>query len=145
MEGNICSPRGGEMKIHATLLIAMFSLTGCVRMSCMSPSCLGEEAYNNLMFPKPYGAHWVKEGMTRESRLQDYESCGGNKWLNSGFPDAVIRAETWSTDLVSTHSYNKDLLNNPQAEARLGKKRMICMQEKGYVWQESCDARCLYP
>ncbi len=94
---------------------------------------------------KPYGDHWVKDGMTRESRLQDYESCGGNKWLNSGFPDVVIRAETLPTDLVSTHSYNKDLIDNPLAEARLGKKRMICMQEKGYVWLESCDARCLYP
>ncbi len=94
---------------------------------------------------KPYGAHWIKEGMTRESRLQDYESCGGNKWLNPGFPDAVIRAETLSTDAVSAQTYNKDLINNPQAEARLGKKRMFCMLGKGYVWLENCDARCLYP
>jgi hypothetical protein len=94
---------------------------------------------------KPYGAHWVKEGMTRESRLQDYESCGGNKRLNPGFPDAVIRAETLSTDTVSAQTYNKDLINNPQAEARLGKKRMFCMLGKGYVWLENCDARCLYP
>ena len=94
---------------------------------------------------KPYGAHWIKEGMTRESRLQDYESCGGTKSFQGGFPDAVIRAETQPTDVVSTQSYNNELIDNPQAEARLGKKRMICMFGKGYVWLDSCDARCLYP
>lgn len=94
---------------------------------------------------QPYGAHWIKDGMTRESRLQDFESCGGNKWLNPGFSDAAIRAETRPEDAVSAHLYNKDLINNPQAEARLGKKRMLRMQERGYFYLEKCDSRCLYP
>jgi hypothetical protein len=138
------------MKFLLLAVTACMVLSGCYA-SCATGDPLGlftycpKESYEALMHPKPYGAHWVKDGMTRESRLQDYESCGGNKWLNSGFPDVVIRAETLPTDLVSTHSYNKDLIDNPLAEARLGKKRMICMQEKGYVWLESCDARCLYP
>lgn len=121
----------------------IFLLTGCFVSELGSMS--GKERIEYLKSIKPYGAHWIKDGMTRESRLQDYESCGGNKRLNPGFPDAVIRAETLSTDVVSTQPYNKDLLDNPQAEARLGKKRMVCMLEKGYVWLENCDARCLYP
>jgi hypothetical protein len=104
-----------------------------------------KEAYEKLMHPKPYGAHWIKEGMTREMRLQDLESCGNSKSLNPGFTDAMIRAETLPNDVVSPRSYNKDLIDNPQAEARLGKKRMLCMQSKGYSWLEQCDARCLHP
>jgi hypothetical protein len=78
-------------------------------------------------------------------RLQDLESCGNSKSLNPGFSDALIRAETLPTDVVSPRSYNKDLIDNPQAEERLGKKRMFCMQAKGYSWLEQCDARCLHP
>jgi len=27
---------------------------------------------------KPYGAHWVKAGMTNEQRLTDWTRCGGD-------------------------------------------------------------------
>src|SRR5574343_205841 len=37
-----------------------------------------KEAYEKLMHPKPYGAHWVKEGMTREGRKHDFKECGGD-------------------------------------------------------------------
>lgn len=94
---------------------------------------------------KPYGVHWIKDGMTREMRLQDLESCGNSKSLQPGFSDALIRSETLPTDAVSQRSYDKNLINNPQAEARLGKKRTACMQSKGYKWLEQCDARCLHP
>ena len=40
MERNFCSSGGSKMKFHVKLLMAMISLTGCVRMTCMSPSCL---------------------------------------------------------------------------------------------------------
>ena len=122
------------MKKLLVLFLTMICLSGCLeRIGKIDRSI------------KPYGAHWIKEGMTQEKRLQDLEYCGNSKSLNPGFSDALIRAETLTTDVVSSRSYNKDLIDNPQAEARLGKKRMICMQSKGYSWLEQCDARCLHP
>ena len=35
-----------------------------------------KEAYERLKYPKPYGAHWIKEGMTKESRREDIAECG---------------------------------------------------------------------
>ena len=116
------------------VILATICLTGCLER-------IGQ-IDRNL---KPYGAHWIKDGMTREMRLNDLESCGNSKSLSSGFSDALIRAETLPTDVVSQRSYDKNLIDNPQAEARLGKKRMACMQSKGYSWLEQCDARCLHP
>ena len=115
------------MKTYAALLMAMISLTGCIRMTCMSPSCLGEETYNNLMHPKPYGAHWIKHGMTRESRAVDWLQCGGGERLNDGY-------ERQSG--ITTKEYFEGL--------ELHRKRIrSCMNAKGYDWIEQCDARCL--
>ena len=122
------------MKKLLVMFLVMICLSGCLER-------IGKIDRNI----KPYGAHWIKEGMTREIRLQDLESCGNSNSLDSGFSDALIRAETLPTDLVSPRSYNKALIDNPQAEARLGKKRMFCMQEQGYFWLEQCDDRCLHP
>ena len=115
------------------------SLVGC------GTQVLSGAAAEILMYPTPYGAHWIKEGMTRETRLQDLASCGNSRSLSPGFPDALIREETLSTDAASPRSYNKDLIDNPQAEERLGEKRMLCMQAKGYRWLDNCDISCLYP
>ena len=126
------------MKIHATLLIAMISLAGCVRMTCMSPSCLGEETYNNLMNPKPYGARWVKEGMARESRKMNWVACGGENDLKD-------------------HYERKPGLTNKEffdgLEAYRNQLR-TCMKGKGYTYrnpsmlgvEDECNAGdCLYP
>ncbi len=117
------------MKIHAKLLIAMISLTGCIRMTCMSPSCLGEETYNNLMHPKLYGAHWVKEGMTRESRLGDFVQCGGRADLREGYE-------------MTQGQSNKDFFDGFKAHVY---QVSNCMKSKGYTDLDKCDARCLYP
>lgn len=42
----------------------------------------------------PYGARWVKEGMTRESRRVDWMACGGAADLKSGFRK-WIQPEPW--------------------------------------------------
>jgi len=41
-------------------------------------------AYDRLKHPKPYGAHWIKENMTKESRRTDISACGekGNDIVN---------------------------------------------------------------
>ena len=109
--------------------MAMISLTGCIRMSCMSPSCLGEETYNNLMHPKPYGAHWVKDGVTRESRLGDFVQCGGDANLRHGYG---MKNGQSTKDFFDGFNAHIDQLSN-------------CMKDKGYIWLEKCDARCLYP
>ena len=118
------------MKTYTALLMAMISLTGCIRMTCMSPSCLGEETYNNLMHPKPYGAHWVKDGMTRESRLSDFVQCGGGADLRENY------AEWLSTIPYETYSAGKTQHIRTISD---------CMKSKNYAWQDSCDTRCLYP
>ncbi len=87
----------------------------------------------------PYGARWVKEGMTRESRLADWVTCGGGSDLRDGFRD-WIQPETWESFW-------------PQKEAR-SKKTWACMQSKGYDYKnpqlpgkvDECTAQiCLYP
>jgi len=135
------------MKTISKIIISitvLLSLTGCLYGQCINGSCAFERA-EIIANIKPYGAHWIKEGMTRETRLQDLASCGNSRSLSPGFPDALIREETLSTDAASPRSYNKDLIDNPQAEERLGEKRMLCMQAKGYRWLDNCDISCLYP
>jgi hypothetical protein len=115
------------MKKFLMLLITMISLTGCIRMTCMSPSCLGEETYNNLMHPKPYGAHWIKDGMTKESRIVDWLECGGGENLSDGYErkSGITNKEYFD----GLNSRRKQLRN--------------CMDSKGYNWIEQCDTRCL--
>ncbi len=128
------------MKTLITLLITMISLTGCIRMTCMSPSCLGEETYNNLMHPKPYGAHWIKDGMTRERRRFDLVACGS--------PNGEV--VEFSQDQLSREK-NPNEPNGAAAYLRLRDKVGACMQSKGYMpvgdlqFLGGCDARCLYP
>jgi hypothetical protein len=126
------------MKKFLTLLISMISLTGCIRMTCMSPSCLGEETYNNLMHPKPYGARWVKDRMTKESRRSDFVQCGGSENLSEGYErQSGVSAKEFIDGLNSRRS-----------------QLWTCMEARGYVYrnpsrpglEDECNAgACLYP
>lgn len=78
---------------------------------------------------KPYGAHWVKEGMTREGRVTDWLECGGSVGLNDGYE---------RTSGMSNKNYF-DGLNLRRKQIR------ECMDARNYQWIEQCDARCLYP
>ena len=42
---------------------------------------------------KPYGAHWIKEGMTRESRQTDLVACGALNGEKVEFPQDQIFKE----------------------------------------------------
>jgi hypothetical protein len=86
-----------------------------------------KEAYEKLMHPKPYGAHWIKEGMTRESRSADWLQCGGATGLNDGYE---------RKSGLTTNEYFDGL--------DFQRKRIrSCMDGKGYLWIEQCDTRCL--
>jgi len=77
----------------------------------------------------PYGARWVKAGMTRESRLSEFMQCGGYENLREGFE---IQPNQPTTDFFK--GYNAHVT---QVSA--------CMRSKGYSYLEQCDARCLHP
>ncbi len=89
---------------------------------------------------KPYGAHWVKDGMTRESRRFDLVTCGS--------PSGEV--VEFSQDQI-TKEKNPSEPNDIAAYLRLRSKVGVCMQGKGYTpvgdlqFLGGCDARCLYP
>ncbi len=93
----------------------------------------------------PFGARWVKEGMTRESRLADWVGCGGGSNLQDGFREPNL-SEPYSSYWPMHENHRYDL--------------WACMRSKGYEYfnkgfeyeypkldgkSERCDARCLYP
>jgi hypothetical protein len=114
-------------------VLVMILLSGC------NTQVITGEAAERLRHPYPYGARWVKEGMTRESRLADWVACGGGGDMSDGFRD-WIQPETWDSFW-------------PQKEAH-SKKTWACMQSKGYDYKnpqmpgkvDECTAQtCLYP
>lgn len=109
---------------HSFLIWLSFLLSGCCTLECVAP--LGPS--------QPYGAHWIKDGMTKESRRADIAACGakGNESVN--FLPHEIEAAKHPEDF-----------NNVMAESRLTKKWAECMRNTGYVYLEYCDNRCLYP
>jgi hypothetical protein len=123
MEGNFHHLKGIKMKISIYLSIFL-SLSGC---GIGGHWMTGDPSAGKNV--KPYGAHWVKEGMTREARKNDWIQCGGAQGLNDGYE---------RTSNIS----NKDFFDGLNLHR---KKIRSCMDGKGYRWKEQCDASCLYP
>jgi hypothetical protein len=73
---------------------------------------------------KPYGAHWVKEGMTQEQRLDDIAQCGSGRSLFVGFGAIKLKAERRDGET-----------SDFAAEERLSKAWSKCMEAKGYRYQ----------
>lgn len=89
-----------------------------------------KDAYEKLMHPKPEGAHWIKEGMTRERRRDDYKECGGDSiTFKSGYERQHDQTTADYFDGLKKHTL----------------KVYSCMRAKDYIYLEQCDARCLYP
>jgi len=116
------------MKLINSLLIALSAstLNGCLYGQCMNGPCALEHS-RIVKSIKPYGAHWVKEGMTRESRIADWLQCGGAQGLSDGYEHQSG---------MSNNEFFKGLGVHRQ-------KIRACMDEKGYNWIENCDASCL--
>ncbi|MDO9281890.1 MAG: hypothetical protein Q7T88_05870 [Methylotenera sp.] len=109
---------------HSFFIWLSLLLGACCTLECIAP----------LTPSQPYGAHFIKEGMTKESRRVDIVACGayGNESVN--FSPSQIQAAKHPNDP-----------NDFKAEERLNKQWSSCMRAKGYVYLEYCDARCQYP
>jgi len=97
------------------------SLVGC------GTQVLSGAAAEILMYPTPYGAHWIKEGMTRETHLSDWIQCGGSADLGDGVE-------------VKSGMTNKEFYDGLRAHRTHIRS---CMDSRGYAWIETCDQRCL--
>jgi hypothetical protein len=115
----------------------------CVFLSILVAGCNTQTvtgaARERLVQPTPYGARWIKEGITRENRKIDWVKCGGGADLQDGF-------RRW-VDPESRKSYF-DSLDRHEHHLR------TCMQSKGYTYRnpqmpgkadECDDGACLYP
>ena len=116
-----------------TLLSLTFMLSGCLYGQCMNGPCALEHSAI-LKSIKPTGAHWIKDGMTKESRLDDTVACGSGRTEYVLFSDEEIKAAKQPEDP-----------NDIKAEGRVYKVWASCMRDKGYVYLEHCDERCQYP
>ena len=101
---------------------------------------MSKEQAHKLLHPKPYGAHWIKEGMSRESRRSDLNSCGSLNGEEVEFSQDQMNNEKIPSEPNGVNAY-----------LRLRDKVGLCMQKKGYQsvgdlkFLGGCDDRCLYP
>jgi hypothetical protein len=117
-----------SLKLLIALVVSINFLTGCLYGQCINGPCALEHT-RIVQAIKPYGAHWVKEGMTRENRLSDFTQCGGYANMREGYE---IQPNQSTTEFFK--DYNAHVT-----------KVAACMRAKGYTYLEQCDARCLHP
>ena len=103
-----------KRRIFCTVAAALL-LSGCLLE--------GAAPLRNL---KPYGAQWVKEGVTKEKWLADWVQCGGGGDGNYGY-EGKGQSHKEFVERLNAHSDQVD----------------ACMKGKGYVHLNQCDARCL--
>ena len=94
----------------------------CTGLLCVTLSGCGIGGYwmngnPNIGPSYPYGAHWIKEGMTTESWRQDWVACGGMK---DGSYAAGPRLPGETGDIA--------------ASDRKARQLATCMQYKGYKY-----------
>ncbi len=100
--------------------------------------CASEEERERVFNPPPYAAHWIKEGMTRESRRADSWACGAANTVYAA--DHV--AYTEATMEAARLPHERNVIG---AIGRLRDHWQACMAAKGYTRLDRCDARCLHP
>jgi hypothetical protein len=116
------------LKLLIALTATAFSLAGCLYGQCINGPCALEHK-RIVESIKPYGAHWVKEGMTRDSRRDEFVKCGGSPEMREGYE---IQSGQSASDFFK--GFNAHVI----AVA-------ACMRANGYVYVEKCDASCFYP
>ena len=129
------------MKLFSSLLIVLSAsvLNGCLYGQCINGPCALEHS-RIVKSIKPYGAHWVKEGMTRESRRVDLTECGSISHEDVQFTEEQLRMARLP-----------DEPNDINAYLRLRDQVGMCMSSRGYTavgdlkYLGGCDDRCLYP
>lgn len=129
MEGYKYSIGGREMKKLTVLLLSAL-MSGCL-LESVGP------IDRNI---KPYGAHWIREGMSRESRRKDLADCGSINGENVRFPDDQMKKARLPGDP-----------NEIAAHLRLREQLGACMVNRGYravgdlKYLGGCDDRCMHP
>ena len=130
-----------SMRGAASVLGLLMLLTS----GCNTQVITGEAA-DRLRHPYPYGARWVKEGMTRESRKADWVACGGGVDLGDGFRD-WIKPEAWAVYWPQLEAHRRQLwncMNLRDYEYLIGGYEFEYPKVSGKPMR--CDARtCLYP
>lgn len=100
----------------------------------------GRERTEYLNSIKPYGAHWIKDGMTRESRRIDLIACGSINFEDVRFPEDQLK-------LIRLPNEPNDI----SAHLRLRDQLGVCMASRRYKsvgdlkYLGGCDERCMYP
>jgi hypothetical protein len=85
--------------------------------------------------PDPFLNHWIKEGITKESRRGDSWACGAAPTV---FAAEYARPPEEQLNGKVGKKWHDAL-------EQFSKQWISCMKSKGYVYLENCDARCLYP
>lgn len=112
-----------------SILISM-GLTACGIGPHQMNGVSGRERTEYLNSIKPYGAHWIKGEMTRDSRRHDFKECGG---------DSVSFKAAYEKQLDQTTAHYFESLNKHTLKVH------ACMRAKDYIYLEQCDDRCHYP
>lgn len=105
-----------------------------VALGFMLSGCLLERVAPINRASEAYGAHWIKAGMSIESRRADIAACGAKGQESVNFLPGEIEAAKRPSDP-----------NDIAAYLRLRAQWAQCMRAKGYVYLEPCDRRCLAP
>ena len=128
------------MKKLFFVISAIVCLASCGIGGYQMNGISGKERTEYLKSIKPYGAHWVKEGMTKESRRLDLNSCGSVSHEDVQFSEEKLSMERLPNEP-----------NNINAYLRLRDQVGVCMSSRGYTavgdlkYLGGCDARCMYP
>jgi hypothetical protein len=138
--------------MRTLLLIGCFNavLSGCCLLECV-----GQIDQTSA----PYGAHFYKEGMTRESRLDDLVACGSGRNIHIYFSPAKINRVIQMPEMqmrMEAASGKFPLATKKDAQEREAEQFLVeqldaCMEAKNYIFIArgkalfGCDARCMYP
>ena len=98
-------------------------LSGCLYGQCLDGPCALERE-RMIKSIKPYIAYWHKEGMTEESRLNDWVACGGN---NNG---------TFSWKVKEQFPGESD----EQSSRRQRDEFQRCIMRSGYHYTGNCSS-----
>ena len=108
------------MKQLLFVMAASMCLTSCGIGGYQMNGVSGKERTEYLKSIKPYGAHWVKEGMTSDQRLNDWVDCGGD------------RSGTFSPPINVLSDGEKAGFSREETRNRLEAEADSCMVSRGY-------------
>jgi hypothetical protein len=120
-----------------------------VASSLVMSGCLLESIPQLPKYQAPFGAYFIKPGMTREERLQDIATCGGHDGLSVRFTTKEVEEAERSSKIAGDFF---DIPNN-NGYLILYRKFRTCMTSKRYheIQRSECEGdqeyqpRCMWP